>query len=303
MTSGNVVVPVQLEEVQKRSGQSPMRKNTATSAVRTAALLTARNHRTGQIEILAAAQEPHVYKYRPLWRRAVFKIKVRQAMKKVNEDILVYGTTNELTDLNQQYKANIDDLIDRKVRTAERFRQFTTEGYDEHLVYSCLIHPNSSFKKAWNSVLILIMLYTAVVTPYRVAFMEQQFWDWWTVMDVVMDALFCTDIGINFFSISQNEDGTYEVERGTIAAKYVKTWFVVDVISCFPMTMVDYFSRPSNAQVTPSGKYNSLLRIAKLPRLYKLLRIVRIIKLLKSFTQNPAFERFQDFLQINSRNS
>ena len=50
-------------------------------------------------------------RYKSLWRKAVFKTKIERALKKVSDEILVYGTTNELLDQNMLYRPNIDELI------------------------------------------------------------------------------------------------------------------------------------------------------------------------------------------------
>jgi hypothetical protein len=276
------------------------KRSSSLNGLHVAALLSATKHATGPFRILTPPSEAKMYRYRPLWRRALFKIKVRAALQKVNQDILVYGTTNELTDLNHQYKINIDQLIEKKAQKLDDFRKFTSDVYDESLKYSCLLHPDSLFKKVWNVLMVLLLMYTAFIVPYRIAFEEQVFWDAWTMMDLGLDGFFMLDVGINFFSIGVNEDGSLEARRGVIAKSYLKTWFLVDISSCFPMTLVDYFSNP-NPSSTTHTKYNSLLKVSRLPRMYKILRIVRVIKLLKAYTNNPAFERFQDFLQINSR--
>ena len=284
---------------------STLRKNTSLSGLHVAALLTATKHKSsvGNIKVQRSPSS-NIYKYQPLWKRLVFKIKVGQAIKKVNEDILVYGTTNELTDLNQQYKGNIDQLIDRKTKKQEAFRTISAEGYDEKTVYPWLIHPDSRAKKTWNLLLMLLMLYTAIVMPFRIAFMDQVFWDEWTAMDLSIDWFFFLDMLINFFSITQNDEGKMETDHRTIAKTYLKSWFALDLVSCFPMTLVDFCTGNGSDDTGHSrGKYNSMVKISRLPRMYKLLRIVRVLKLLKSYSQNPAFERFQDFMQINSSES
>lgn len=275
------------------------KQSTSLSGLQVAALLTTAKHSTGIAKISNPPVDAKVYRYRPVWRRALFKLKVRSAIQKVNQDILVYGTTNELTDLNDQYKINIDELIERKANKQEHFRNFTSDVFDEGVKYTCLLHPDGSFRRIWSVSMLLLLMYTAIFVPYRIAFEEQVFWDAWTVMDLCIDGFFMLDVGINFVSIGVNEDGSLEVRRGVIAANYLKSWFLVDVTSCFPMTLVDYFTNPSSS--TNHSKYNSLVKVTRLPRMYKLLRIVRIVKLLKTYTNNPAFESFQDFLQINSR--
>lgn len=284
---------------------STLHKNTSLSGLHVAALLTASKPRNPIVNFdLQSPRTARIYRYRPLWRRAVFKIKVRQAMKKVNEDILVYGTTNELTDLNQQYKENIDQVIENKSKKKEAFRVLEGEVAEEEEEYTCLLHPDSTPKRVWNLLLMLLLLYTATIMPLRIAFQDQIFWDWWTIFDVTIDGFFFLDMIVNFFSITQNEDGTLVFSHSRIATNYLKSWFIIDLVSCIPMTLVDYGTGGGSDSGSPSkGKYNSMVKITRLPRMYRLVRIVRVLKLLKSYSQNPAFERFQDFLQINSRKS
>ena len=240
-------------------------------------------------------------KARKLWRRAFFRIKVRRALKKVSSEILIYGTSNDLVAFNGQYKSNIDEAIEKKVLKLDTFRDNGQEVYSAKAYYPWLIHPEGTFKKVWSLVLMVFMLYTATLMPFRIAFDEAVYWDFWTVVDMMLDFVFLIDLGLNFCSITQRDDGSVEFRRGKIVLLYLKTWFVVDIISCFPMTLVDYCTGAGSASSAPSSKYNSLMRLTRLPRMYKLLRIVRVVKVMKHLSSSAIFERFQDYLQINSR--
>ena len=241
---------------------------------------------------------PNRPKYEPVWRRALFKIKAQKAINKVNEEILVFGTTNELTDMNMQYKTNIDELIESKSHKKEKFRKLTTEQYYTDTVRTKLLMPNSKFKKVWNPMLALILLYTALVMPFRIAFYEVVFWDVWTIVDFIIDGLFLIDVSVNFFSVQVNVDGSLETNHRVIVMGYLKGWFWLDFTASLPFSLVDLFQPGED---TPSNKYNSVLRLARLPRLYKLFRVVRILKAFRHYRQTGCVERIQDFLQINSR--
>jgi len=238
-------------------------------------------------------------KYRAVWKRALFKIKAQKAINKVNEEILVYGTSNELTDLNMQYKANIDELIDTKKRKEERFRQLPTESHFSVSAHDWLLSPTCRFKKVWNLLLVALLTYTALVMPFRLAFYEVVFWDGWTIMDFTIDGLFFIDICINFFSIQVNSDDSLETNHGRIVKGYLKSWFVLDLAACLPFSLLDMVN--SSSIDKSSNKYNNLLRLARLPRLYKLFRITRIIKAFRKYKSTNCIEKVQDFLQINSR--
>lgn len=239
------------------------------------------------------------YKYRAVWKRALFKIKVQKAINKVNVEILVYGTNNELTDLNMQYKANIDQLIDTKKRKEERFRQLPTESSFSGSAHTWLLSPTCRFKKLWNLLLVALLTYTALVMPFRLAFYEVVFWDSWTILDFTIDGLFFIDVCINFFSVQMNSDGSLETNHGKIVKGYLKGWFVLDLAACLPFSLLDMIKTSSFDK--SSSKYNNLLRLARLPRLYKLFRVTRIIKAFRNYKSTNCVEKVQDFLQINSR--
>lgn len=256
------------------------------------------NEGDGPMSTSSTAIPTSHYRFRPVWRRALFKLKVRKVLRTINEDLLVYGTGG-LTDLNEQYKNNIDELITRKADKRETFVLDSLSTIDS-LQATWLLHPDHVFKRIWNSILAILMVYTALIMPYRLAFSEQVFWDEWTIVEVAVDLMFLLDVGINFFSVTINEDGTFETNRSTIICTYLKRWFFIDMISSFPSTLIDY---ASGGDTMPKGKYNGLVRLARLPRLYKLLRIVRVVKVLKHYANSPLFVRCQDYMQLNSRTS
>lgn len=254
---------------------------------------------TGNRGPVSCVSEP--FKYRNLWKRAFFRLKARRALKNLSTDILIYGTSNEFTDFNGQYRCNIDAMIEKKLLKQSITLHIDDTVYHKEAKYCGLIKPDSDFKKIWSLVLMVFMLYTATLMPYRIAFEDEVFWDFWTCVDMMLDFVFMTDVFLTFFSISEKDDGTFEFRHSKIAIMYLRTWFVVDLVSCFPMTLVDFCTGNGDDSASPSSKYNSLMRLARLPRMYKLIRIIRLVKVMKHFRTSSIFERFQDYLQINAR--
>ena len=78
------------------------------------------------------------YRFRPIWRRAFFKIKLQNAVNRLNDDILLYGTSSDLLDLNQNFKQNLEDLIWKKFNKKETFRFVKNE--EEEPVPWYIIH-------------------------------------------------------------------------------------------------------------------------------------------------------------------
>ena len=269
----------------------------------TEALIPAKGSREKTPKMLAIGRTTSAglqYTYREVWKRAVFKIKVQRVLKTVKEELLVFGTTHDLADQNMHYKANIDELIDKRARKAEDFRNQTTNFFLQQANYHCLLSPNSLFKKVWNLLISLMLTYTATIMPFRFAFYDSIFWDGWTILELTLDFLFMCDVVISFFSIYTKSDGTVITNRARIVRKYLKTWFAVDVIASVPYTIFDLWT--TNAQ-SSQPRVNVLLRLVRLPRLYKLFRLFRIMKAFRNYSgmHMSVIEQVEHFLQLNSR--
>lgn len=241
----------------------------------------------------------HNPKAKALWSRAMFKLKVRRVIRTLKDEILVYGTSTQLTDGNNQYRHNVDQLIELKRTHQDAFRRYDTAGTYEVKQLHGLLHPNSPFKLIWNPILSLTLLYTATIMPYRIGFSDDVYWDVYTVVDLVVDGIFGVDIIVTFLSARVRPDGTLEKNRWVIARKYIKGWFFIDLLAFFPFDLIS-FSMGEKSE-NSSNNYNNLARLLRLPRLYKLLRIFRIIKALRAYGNSGLVEKMQDLLQLNSR--
>lgn len=101
------------------------------------------------------------------------------------------------------------------------------------------------------------------MTPYRIAFYD--FDDTpWIVIDSIIDFFFGADMILNFFMAYYDASEDIVDNRSKIACRYIKSWFIVDLISIFPIS-----------QIMNTDDYSSLARIARLPKLYRLIKVFR----------------------------
>ena len=108
-----------------------------------------------------------------------------------------------------------------------------------------------------------VLIYTTVVTPYRIAFVEEDSLVWETV-SYFIDFLFFLDIVFSFFTANYNSDDDLIVDKNVIAIAYLKGWFFIDVVSIFPLSLV-----------LDAKNYTQLARLTRLPKLYKLIKMTR----------------------------
>lgn len=99
--------------------------------------------------------------------------------------------------------------------------------------------PNTKFKKVWNIIIIILLLYTATFVPYKTSFYDEDpigiyYWEW------IVDSLFMLDILINLFSAYEDPDsGLIEVRLKKIAKSYIYSWLFLDIAACIPFQLIE----------------------------------------------------------------
>lgn len=71
----------------------------------------------------------------------------------------------------------------------------------------CILHPSCKVKSIWNTILAFLLIYTATVMPYKIAFIDNEIYDGWWFWDLTIDALFFVDIIMNICSAYYDSDG------------------------------------------------------------------------------------------------
>ncbi|ETP49266.1 hypothetical protein F442_05151 [Phytophthora nicotianae P10297] len=133
-----------------------------------------------------------------------------------------------------------------------------------------MIHPNSKLRRAWEATTVCLVLYVCVMIPFIIGF---QFVDWSHLngMNTFIDVYFITDMVMTLRTgIVSNGEVVMDPKR--VAKKYFHSWFIVDLISNFPLVLF----------VQSSGKS---LKIVKLQKIPKLLRIGRLLKYLREYAK------------------
>lgn len=148
-------------------------------------------------------------------------------------------------------------------------------GYDEQ---PCVIPQNHPFMRGWDVVMLALLVFTAVVTPFEVAFLASTEYDAMFFVNVVVSLLFLTDLVINFFLPYTDIKTGVEVDDNIdIAYNYLTGWFVLDFVSIFPFDVI--------AAETGGEETAGRLRIIRTIRLLKLAKLLRIVRANRIFTR------------------
>lgn len=107
----------------------------------------------------------------------------------------------------------------------------------------------SPFKAVWDWLILLLVIYTAVFTPYSAAFLlsdqdESQRGTCGytcsplTVVDLIVDIMFVVDIVINFRTTYVNTNDEVVSHPRRIAVHYFKGWFLIDMVAAIPFDLL-----------------------------------------------------------------
>lgn len=107
----------------------------------------------------------------------------------------------------------------------------------------------------------------------------------------IVDCLFLLDILVVFNTAYLNQYLQIVDDRKTIAIKYFKGWFLIDVLSILPFDLLAQLMASDDSESTAQG-YNGMIRLVKVGRLYKLIKLTKLIRIFKLLTASNKFLKF-----------
>ena len=94
-------------------------------------------------------------------------------------------------------------------------------------------NPRGACFSAWSVTMIPFLCYVALVTPFEIAFISSDATLFY--INLVVDIYFLVDLLVNFnLAFYDRERDRWVLGLWPIAVQYVKGWFFLDLISCFP---------------------------------------------------------------------
>ncbi|MEE6489470.1 hypothetical protein FKM82_015578 [Ascaphus truei] len=148
-------------------------------------------------------------------------------------------THNVTEKVTQVLSLGADVLPEYKLQTP-RINKFTILHY-------------SPFKAVWDWLILLLVIYTAIFTPYSAAFLlndrgEQRRRECGyscnplNVVDLIVDIMFIIDILINFRTTYVNLNEEVVSDPARIAIHYFKGWFLIDMVAAIPFDLLIFGS-------------------------------------------------------------
>ncbi|XP_064421236.1 potassium voltage-gated channel subfamily H member 5 isoform X1 [Latimeria chalumnae] len=185
---------------------------------------------------------------------------------------LTRALTNSRSVLQQLTPMNKTEISHKHSRLAEvlqlgseilpQYKQEAPKTPPHIILHYC------TFKTTWDWIILILTFYTAIMVPYNVSFKTKQNNIAWLVLDSVVDVIFLVDIVLNFHTTFVGPGGEVISDPKLIRMNYLKTWFVIDLLSCLPYDIINAFE---NVDEGISSLFSSL----KVVRLLRLGRVAR----------------------------
>uniref|UniRef100_A0A061SEQ6 Voltage-gated ion channel superfamily n=1 Tax=Tetraselmis sp. GSL018 TaxID=582737 RepID=A0A061SEQ6_9CHLO len=140
-----------------------------------------------------------------------------------------------------------------------------------------LLDPRKKGMQHWDLLIAVLLIFTAVVTPYEVAFLQMNSpLDALFIINRIVDFSFIVDMIIQFNLIYHDAStNAWVTDRRRIARRYLMGPFLIDFLSIIPFDTVGMVLEDGSIQKL------KIFRIVRLLRLVKLLRIIRSGKIFK----------------------
>eukprot|EP01044_Picomonas_judraskeda_P008528 COSAG03_NODE_980_length_5128_cov_1.552197_4_plen_512_part_00 len=151
----------------------------------------------------------------------------------------------------------------------------------------CFFSPDSVVRVGWDLMMVVLLFYMVLTVPVQIAFsIEIEFGTWSFWFDIFVDVYFLFDILLNTQTAYVDDRGVLEINRKRICKHYVTGWFIVDFVTCIPISYIMLLLSDNDS------RKNSPTRAFKIVRLTKLSKLLRVSRLLK------IIERYRDQLRV-----
>ena len=134
--------------------------------------------------------------------------------------------------------------------------------------------------------MLLLMVGNLIVLPVGITFFKEENSPPWIVFNVLSDTFFLMDLVLNFRTgIVVEEGAEILLAPRAIRTRYLRTWFLVDLISSIPVDYIFLVVELEPRLDTEVYKTARALRIVRFTKILSLLRLLRLSRLIRYIHQ------------------
>ena len=196
-------------------------------------------------------------------------------------EIVEFGTSSHLIGITQLYKRRLPRIMQTK-HLPKLFQR--TEVEPPPLGW--LFHPDSIFKQLWNLLILVLLFYVFVGTPWVIAFEEVRLGSGLFYFELGVDCIFFADIVITLNSAYFHQDKLV-TSHWAIFKNYLGGLLLVDLVAVFPFFLLENSGSSSN----------SLVRIVRITKVSRVFRASKLLAIAKHVAALPWAQKLLNFLR------
>lgn len=129
-----------------------------------------------------------------------------------------------------------------------------------------ILNPRAPHMQYWKNWMVVNIMFTVLVTPWRISFNVPAQAFGLTLAGIV-NISYIVDTVLHFFTAIETES-VLLTDRKEIARRYLTSWFLLDLLTCFPYTTVLRNVVPASMRVLAPMRGLRLLKLLKVVKVY-----------------------------------
>jgi len=180
-----------------------------------------------------------------------------------------------------------ENLEIREWTDALRRQDSEVSEHHEEVRSRCMLSQGSYVRVFWDIGVACMLFYIAISLPYVWGFSEGVATGGVRSMDTMADLFFMVDVALNFRTGYYTKDGIEILHWRPVSKRYLRTWFVLDVVSSFPIDLVTD-SKALNLQPL------KILKGGKISKVFKFIKLLRLSRLVKMAGGSELSEQIEE---------
>jgi len=214
------------------------------------------------------------------------------ATRKVEVQLLEVWQTRQI---RKSHRIDQSTALNRGGSLLNSGELITKEGEEQDLEYlkpTCrktegplrfiMLSPSTNTRTGWDLGSMVLVLYDMIVLPLSFMFEDEYESTFLTIMEWCTRLFWTADMPMSLISGFVTSDGTIEMRPWYCLKKYLKVWFMLDVLVVGTDWMETIATMiAAGADDDGSGGNLGVLKIGKMGKFFRILRMLRLLRLAK----------------------
>ena len=152
------------------------------------------------------------------------------------------------------------------LRAAMKLKKKANVIQAKSVMHTYILNPRSPRMRYWKNWMVVNIMFTVLVTPWRISF-QSPAEAFGLVLAGIVNISYIVDTVLHFFTAVETESALL-TDRKEIARRYLTSWFLLDLLTCFPYTTVLRNIIPASMRVLAPMRGLRLLKLLKVVKVY-----------------------------------